>query len=112
MYLGEIVRNVLLALVDAAPKPLLFKGKATSVLNTQYALDTSVLSDVETAFIGDTAFEEFVKHDFTSETAPGIEARLERVRDVIVKEVGYDSAQVTLQDAFVGMLSYPLAQLT
>ncbi|KAF5393911.1 hypothetical protein D9757_000352 [Collybiopsis confluens] len=50
MYLGEVTRNVLLSLIDAAPKPLLFKGKVTSVVNIQWGLDTSVMSEVEEAW--------------------------------------------------------------
>ncbi|KAI1793011.1 hypothetical protein LXA43DRAFT_1004244 [Ganoderma leucocontextum] len=47
MYLGEITRNILLSLVDAAPKPLLFNGRSSDVLNTHYGLDTAVMSEVE-----------------------------------------------------------------
>ncbi|KIK65672.1 hypothetical protein GYMLUDRAFT_39175 [Collybiopsis luxurians FD-317 M1] len=50
MYLGEITRHVLLSLIDAAPKPLLFGGKVTSVVNHQWGLDTSVMSEVEEAW--------------------------------------------------------------
>ncbi|KDQ64963.1 hypothetical protein JAAARDRAFT_28623 [Jaapia argillacea MUCL 33604] len=59
MYLGEITRQLLLSLVDAAPTPLLFKGKSTKVLNGHYGLDTAVLSLVEEAWVagGDDAGE-------------------------------------------------------
>ena len=50
MYLGEITRNILLSLVDAAPKPLLFNGRSSEVLNTHYGLDTAVMSEVEEAW--------------------------------------------------------------
>jgi hexokinase len=50
MYLGEITRNVLLSLVDAAPAPLLFGGRASSIMNTHYGLDTAVMSAVELAW--------------------------------------------------------------
>ena len=49
MYLGEITRNVLLALVDATPQPILFAGKATERLK-HYGLDTEMLSLVESAW--------------------------------------------------------------
>lgn len=52
MYLGEITRNVLLALIDAAPTPLLFGGHASKALNTHYGLDTAVMSAVEEAWAG------------------------------------------------------------
>jgi hexokinase len=52
MYLGEITRNVLLALVDATPQPILFDGKATESLNKHYGLDTEMLSQVESAWSG------------------------------------------------------------
>ncbi|KAJ7781622.1 hypothetical protein B0H16DRAFT_1499098 [Mycena metata] len=52
MYLGEITRNILLSLVDAAPKSLLFGGKTTPALNAQWGLDTSVMSGVEEAWEG------------------------------------------------------------
>ena len=50
MYLGEITRNILLSPVDAAPKPLLFNGRSSEVLNTHYGLDTAVMSEVEEAW--------------------------------------------------------------
>lgn len=81
MYLGELTRGVLLALVDAVvrcgeeetqtpdegettkhgPKytknqSLLFNGKSTRVLNEKWALDTSVMSEVEEAWEGGGEF--------------------------------------------------------
>ncbi|EKM59569.1 uncharacterized protein PHACADRAFT_250162 [Phanerochaete carnosa HHB-10118-sp] len=50
MYLGEITRNVCLALIDAAPRALLFNGRSSRLLNTHYGLDTAVLSEVEAAW--------------------------------------------------------------
>ena len=47
MYLGEITRNILLSLLDAAPTPLLLNGRASDVLNRHYGLDTAVLSEIE-----------------------------------------------------------------
>lgn len=52
MYLGEITRNILLALIDASPTPLLFGGKSTKQLNAHYGLDTAVMSAVEEAWEG------------------------------------------------------------
>ncbi|THH01755.1 hypothetical protein EW026_g995 [Hermanssonia centrifuga] len=47
MYLGEITRNVLLSLIDAAPHPLLFNGRSSAQLNGHYGLDTAIISEVE-----------------------------------------------------------------
>ncbi|KAJ4472102.1 hypothetical protein J3R30DRAFT_1034598 [Lentinula aciculospora] len=61
MYLGEITRHVLLSLIDAAPRSMLFGGKATKVVNEQWGLDTSVMSEVE------EAWEAFVDEGYTVE---------------------------------------------
>ncbi|PSS36844.1 hypothetical protein PHLCEN_2v1272 [Hermanssonia centrifuga] len=47
MYLGEITRNILLSLIDAAPNPLLFNGRSSAQLNGHYGLDTAIISEVE-----------------------------------------------------------------
>jgi hexokinase len=52
MYLGEITRNALLALIDAAPRPLLFGGRASKALNEHYGVDTAFMSAVEEAWEG------------------------------------------------------------
>lgn len=44
MYLGELVRNILLHLIDNL---VLFDGHSTEVLNTHYGFDTSFVSAVE-----------------------------------------------------------------
>ncbi|KAF7301605.1 Phosphotransferase [Mycena indigotica] len=107
MYLGEVTRNILLSLVDAAPKSLLFGGKTTAALNAQWGLDTSVMSAVEEAWEGgdgeatpwqNTApqlslFEDVEKLD------ANVATRLNRVRDVIAKELGFSVDAVSLRDA-------------
>lgn len=50
MYLGEITRNILLSLIDAAPKSLLLNGRASDVLNRHYGLDTAIMSEIEDAW--------------------------------------------------------------
>lgn len=109
MYLGEITRNILLSLVDAAPKPLLFGGKTTAALNAQWGFDTSVMSGVEEAWEGKdsqngaggnpvpqlSAFETPEKLD------PTVKSSLERVRAVLVKELAYKEEDVSLKDAAV-----------
>lgn len=44
MYLGELVRNILLHFIDLS---LLFDGYSTEVLNTHYGFDASFVSKVE-----------------------------------------------------------------
>ena len=105
MYLGEITRHVLLSLVDAAPKPMLFNGKSSESLNVQWGFDSSVMSDIETAW-------ENVEHDPTntvpqyngwddSTLDPELKAKLERVQTVIVERVGIPQSDVSLRDALV-----------
>lgn len=105
MYLGEISRNVLLSLVDAAPKPLLFNGKSTSSFNIHYGLDTSFMSDVEWAWSGENEVEEEFTPAFNNFVAENlslsVKERLERIRHVIVKELGYELKDVSLKDAAV-----------
>ena len=108
MYLGEITRNILVALIDAAPKPLLFNGKTTAVLNKHYGLDTSVMSDVERAWEGDKhastekdhsvpAFDSFDAVTLSLD----VRARLERVRVIIARQLGFKEVEVSLRDAAV-----------
>ncbi|KIY45936.1 hypothetical protein FISHEDRAFT_66712 [Fistulina hepatica ATCC 64428] len=102
MYLGEITRNVLVYLVDTAPTSLLFSGKSTKALNEQYGLDTSVMSSVEEAWGLDggdptpdiNAFDE-------KKLTPSVKERLQRVKQVIVKDIGFKEADVTLRDAAI-----------
>ncbi len=72
MYLGEIVRNVMLSLVDSTPQALLFGGKSTAGLNKHYGIDTSFMSAVEEAWIGDNSTD---PKDFE---APAIPRRLQQ----------------------------------
>jgi hexokinase len=48
MYLGEIVRNILLSFIDSVP-PILFHGRSTPVLNKHYGFDSAYMSLIETA---------------------------------------------------------------
>jgi hexokinase len=104
MYLGEVVRNILLALVDATPKPMLFDGKSTSVLNTHYGLDTSVMSDVENAWEAAAKFKKDtdVTPQYSNFTPSDAEkTALEQVRKVVVQRLGFTDADVTIRDAAV-----------
>ncbi|KAJ7162589.1 hypothetical protein C8R43DRAFT_990841 [Mycena crocata] len=107
MYLGEITRNIILSLVDAAPKSLLFGGKTTTALNAQWGLDTSVMSGVEEAWegkdsesaAGGNPVPQLSAFDAPEKLDPQVKARLERVRAVLVKELSYKDEDVSLRDA-------------
>jgi hexokinase len=119
MYLGEITRNILLALIDAAPKPLLFNGRIGSgALNKHYGLDTAVMSDIELAWAGDTPKNEPLEDvygvadklatlhlgDFEeAKLSVSQRKRLERVRDVVIQSLGFEetSEDVSLKDAAI-----------
>jgi hexokinase len=111
MYLGEITRNVL-ALVDAAPKPILFNGKATERLNSHYGLDTELLSLVESAWRTDAPREEEAAasaalaalRDFSTplveeRIAPTTLRGLNGVREIVQEHLGYEPGEVSLRDA-------------
>ncbi|KAI0296056.1 hypothetical protein B0F90DRAFT_1637035 [Multifurca ochricompacta] len=108
MYLGEITRNILLALVDAAPKPILFGGKATAHLNKHYGLDTEMLSLVESAWGGDadaaSDADDVKLRNFSAPLEEGALApvtlqRLKRTQEVVQKHLGYEPGEVSLRDA-------------
>ncbi|KAJ7367923.1 hypothetical protein DFH08DRAFT_8902 [Mycena albidolilacea] len=109
MYLGEITRNVLLSLVDAAPKSLLFDGKTTAALNAQWGFDTSVMSGVEEAWEGKGSKEtvppatvpQLADFEAPGKLDAGVKARLERIRAVLVKDLGFKEADVSLRDAAI-----------
>ncbi|KAI0662933.1 hexokinase [Cubamyces menziesii] len=118
MYLGEITRNILLALVDAAPKPLLFNGRSSTQLNTHYGLDTAIMSEVEEAWesgrvppavngvsASDVAgkIPDWQSAHFTDVDSLKAEdiARLERIRGIIIQRLALDPADVSLRDAAI-----------
>src|SRR5882762_1975678 len=102
MYLGEITRNILLALIDAAPRPILFDGKSTEVINTHYGLDSAVMSHIEDAWGTSkepTTSESLSSPEWESSLSPTEHARLQRVREVIVARLGFAASDVNLRDA-------------
>lgn len=119
MYLGEITRNILLALIDAAPKPLLFNGRVGSgALNAHYGLDTAVMSDVELAWAGDKPKAEPMEDVYgVADKLAGLHLgdfdeaklsesqrnRLERVRKVVIHSLGFENTleDVSLKDAAI-----------
>ena len=107
MYLGETVRSVMLALVDATPKPLLFGGKSTKILNEHYGIDTSLMSEMEEAWIeGDSDGDVFVLPPLYTEfdvrhLSQKVIQKLERMRKVVMKDLGFEEREVSLRDAAV-----------
>lgn len=90
MYLGEIVRNILLHLIDLPPVPAnattpaqyhLFNGFSCQVLNTHYGLDTAFMSAIA--------------------NAPSSEA----AHALVAETFGFEPLKVTLADAEVGSIS-------
>ena len=90
MYLGEIVRNILLYLIDLPPVPAttttpaqyhLFNGFSCKILNTHYGLDTAFMSAIAEASSPEAA------HALVAET------------------FGFEPTQITLADAEVGLRS-------
>jgi hexokinase len=111
MYLGEITRNILLALVDAAPKAILFNGRATERLNKHYGLDTEMLSLVESAWVGDagapagdlddSALRDFSAQIVEDQLAPATLQRLNKIRVIVQEHLGYGPGEVSLRDAAI-----------
>ncbi|KAI0685988.1 hexokinase [Cytidiella melzeri] len=130
MYLGEITRNILLSLIDAAPKPLLFSGSSSSVLNAHYGIDTAIMSEVEAAWesgrpkdvslkavegghdpIDNTSAPEvparangvIESHHFADvdKASPEDQDRLERIRGIVIQQLGIDPSNVSLRDAAI-----------
>ncbi|KAJ7667643.1 hypothetical protein DFH06DRAFT_1280572 [Mycena polygramma] len=109
MYLGEVTRNILLSLMDAAPKSLLFGGKTTPALNTQWGFDTSVMSGVEEAWegkdskngTGGNPVPQISAFESPETLDPAVKEKLERVRAVLVKELAFKEGDVSLRDAAI-----------
>jgi hexokinase len=87
MYLGEIVRQILLYLIDLPPIPgtnppqyYLFKGHSTKKLNTQYGLDSELLSNIK------------------NDSSPAA------IRTLLVDEMGFITYQISDFDAEVSLV--------
>ena len=107
MYLGEIIRNVLLALVDATPQPILFDGRATERLNKHYGLDTEMLSLVESAWSGKDGSDSVADSDALivvqdmENLAPATLRRLKAIQEIVQDHLGYAPGEVSLCDAAI-----------
>ncbi|KAH9008368.1 hypothetical protein EDB84DRAFT_1551270 [Lactarius hengduanensis] len=80
MYLGEITRNTLLALVDAAPQPILFGASWSGG-------DGSEEDDAAAALVEDP-----------EKLVPATLQRLKR-REIVQEHFGYEPGEVSLHDA-------------
>ncbi|KAL4075694.1 hypothetical protein V8B97DRAFT_2002095 [Scleroderma yunnanense] len=121
MYLGEVTRNVIISLIDTAPKALLFSGHSSNQLNKQWGVDTALLSEIEEAWVGIGRFapketngtgtmngtetgadtiDETNRAHITKQPCSDLE-KLERIRGVIVKRMELPSGVVSLDDAYV-----------
>lgn len=119
MYLGEVTRNVIISLIDTAPKALLFSGHSSHQLNKQWGLDTAVLSEIEEAWEGIGRFapkdadsirtingtetarttdKETNGTDITKQPCSVLE-KLQHIRDVIIKRLELPPEAVSLDDA-------------
>jgi hexokinase len=106
MYLGEITRN-LLALVDAALKPVLFNDKMTECLNKHYRLNTEMLSPTESmqrASEKDSGSgleeERAALRDLSEEQiVPMTLQHLNRAREIVQEHLGFAPGEVSLRDA-------------
>ncbi|KAF9535059.1 hypothetical protein CPB83DRAFT_781091 [Crepidotus variabilis] len=108
LYLGELSRHILVALVDATPKSLLFSGKSTAHLNKHYGVDTSFMSAVEEAWVGkDDSADAFALPPFSvlefqkDKLSPKVVEKLENIRQHIVKDLEFDLEDVSLRDAAI-----------
>jgi hexokinase len=95
MYLGEIARNVILSLIDAAPKPLLFGGRSSALLNKQWGLDTAVLSEIEEAWEGLGRFSPPAQG--SPEAQKG--EKLRRIQGVLAHRLELSPPDISLADA-------------
>ena len=126
MYLGEITRNILLSLIDAAPKPLLFSGRSSAELNKHYGLDTAVMSEIEEAWEinrkgsaneskqiqGSSGTKNAAVPSLNGKVSPphfadvdnlsaDDKSRLERIRNIVIQRLNIDAEYVTLRDAAI-----------
>lgn len=86
MYLGEILRNMLVHFIDC---DLLFSGDSTKTLNTHYGIDTSFLSFVEDAIKPQAS-------ESPSSSSPSSVNKV--VKDLMVRDLGLKSESISESD--------------
>ena len=79
MYLGEVVRNVLLSLIE---RKLLFNGTSSDKLKVHYGLDTALMSSIEAQAL----------------TANSSEQDLSHVKQVLIQDVDIPADQISFAD--------------
>lgn len=129
MYLGEVTRNVILSLIDAAPKPILFGGKSSEVLNKHYGLDTAIMSEIEETWLAGVknpseasdavngAPKSLSSSDFDASLSEADRKTLQSIRQVLIKKLEFHEEDVSLRDAavvrrVVGMVAGRAAKLS
>jgi len=94
MYIGEIVRNVLIHLVD---RNLLFNGHSSPLLNTHYGLDTALMSAIE-----EHPLSAYSKGAVTDAAAPEEWAQgMQTTRKVLTETLQIPDKHVSEQDCLV-----------
>lgn len=85
MYLGEILRNMLVHFIDC---DLLFSGNSTKTLNTHYGIDTSFLSFVEDA----------IKPQASESSSSSPSSVNKAVKDLMVRNLGLKPESISESD--------------
>lgn len=93
MYLGEVLRNILLTLVDAN---LIFQGRHSAILNTHYGLDTAVMSDLEAG--SPSAPSSAVSPDTSK---PSTSSDVGRLRQIVQSQLGIEDKYISDSDCYL-----------
>lgn len=90
MYIGEVVRNVLLSLID---RNILFDGHSSTIFNTHYGMDTALMSAIEAHPVSAYS-EEHVEADQWRTS-------LEGTKKVLIEMLGIKEEHISQQDCLV-----------
>ena len=93
MYIGEVVRNVLLSLID---RNLLFHGHSSTLLNKHYGMDTALMSAIEAH-----PSSAYTKGLFQATEASEWRASIEETRKVLVEKLGVQEKHISDQDCLL-----------
>lgn len=91
MYIGEVVRNVLLNLVD---RGFLFGGHSSTNLNRHYGLDTALMSAIE-------ALPAQVYSKTSQPTSSDWQASIAETRKVLIQNIGIKDKYITDEDCLL-----------
>lgn len=92
MYLGEVLRNILLTLVDAN---LIFQGRHSTILNTHYGLDTAVMSDLEAGSPSPPASA------VSPDTSKPAASDVKRLRQIVQTQLGIEEKYISDSDCYL-----------